>query len=74
MKQPPLVRIGLAIAFTPLILSFVTSIFQGGSMWNESSGTGSYLWLMILSVPVGFFMMFAGSITFIARKWNERKR
>ena len=68
MKKPPLVRIGLVVAFAPLILSFVTSIFQGGSMWDEGSGTGAYLWFMLLTLPLGFVIMLVGLILLIARR------
>jgi hypothetical protein len=35
MKRFPFIRVGLIFAISPLLLAFVTSIFQGGSMWDE---------------------------------------
>ena len=35
MRRFPFIRVGLIFAISPLLLAFVTSIFQGGSMWDE---------------------------------------
>ena len=35
MGRFPFIRVGLIFAISPLLLAFVTSIFQGGSMWDE---------------------------------------
>ncbi len=58
----PFIRIGLIIAISPILLAFVTSLFQGGSMWNESSGTGTFIWSMFLTVPVGFRLVLIGLV------------
>jgi uncharacterized membrane protein len=71
MKRFPFIRIGLIVAVSPIALSFVTSLFQGGSMWNESSGTGGYIWLMFLTLPVGFLLIVIGLVTFIIRKLKK---
>jgi len=71
MKRFPFIRIGLIFAFSPILLAFVTSLFQGGSMWNESSGTGGYIWLMFLTLPVGFLLVVIGLVMFIIRKLKK---
>ena len=58
----PFIRIGLIFAISPILLAFVTSLFQGGSMWNESSGTGTFIWFMFLTVPVGFLLVLIGLV------------
>jgi TRAP-type mannitol/chloroaromatic compound transport system permease small subunit len=68
MKRFPFIRIGLVFAFSPILLAFVTSLFQGGSMWNESSGTGGLIWLMFLTLPVGFLLVVVGLIMLVVRK------
>ena len=67
MKRIPFVRIGLVFAFSPLLLAFVTSIFQGVSMWDEGSGTGGYIWLMMGTLPVGFVLVVIGLVMKIVR-------
>ena len=62
MKRFPFIRVGLIFGVSPLILAFVTSIFQGGSMWDEGGGTGEYIWFMMLTVPVGFVLVVIGLV------------
>jgi len=71
MKRFPFIRAGLIFAVSPLILSLVTSIFQGGSMWNESSGTGGYIWFMMLTMPVGFVLVVIGLVKWIVSKLRD---
>jgi len=68
MKRFPFIRIGLIFAFSPILLAFVTSLFQGGSMWNESSGTGAYIWLMFLTLPFGFLLVVIGLVMAVVRR------
>ena len=67
MKHFPLIRVGLLFAFSPLLLAFVTSLFQGGSMWDEGSGTGGYIWLMMGTLPVGFVLIVIGVVVWLVR-------
>ena len=67
MKRCPFIRVGLIFAISPLLLAFVTSIFQGGSMWDEGSGTGGYIWLMMGTLPVGFVLVVIGLVMKIVR-------
>jgi hypothetical protein len=68
MKRFPFIRIGLIFAFSPILLAFVTSLFQGGSMWDESSGTGAYIWLMFLTLPFGFLLVVIGLVMAVVRR------
>ena len=71
MTRFPFVRIGLVFAFSPLLLAFVTSIFQGGSMWDEGSGSGGYIWLMMGTLPIGFVLIGIGLVRGIIRKLRK---
>ena len=71
MTRFPFVRIGLVFAFSPLLLAFVTSLFQGGSMWDEGSGSGGYIWLMMGTLPVGFVLIGIGVVRGIIRKLRK---
>jgi hypothetical protein len=62
MIRFPFVRVGLLIAFAPLLIAFVTGLIQGVSMWDEGSGTGAYIWLMIMTLPVGFVLVCIGIV------------
>ena len=59
------IRAGFLVAVSPIALAFVTSLFQGGSMWNEGSGTGGYIWLMFLTMPVGFVLIVIGLVMMV---------
>ena len=67
MKRFPFIRVGLIVAISPLLLAFVTSIFQGVSMWDEGSGSGGYIWLMMGTLPVGFVLIVIGVVVWIVR-------
>ncbi len=71
MKGFPFIRVGLIFAISPLLLAFVTSIFQGGSMWDEGSGTGGYIWLMMGTLPIGFVLIVIGVVVGIVRKFSK---
>ena len=71
MKRFPFIRVGLIFGVSPLLLAFVTSIFQGGLMWDEGSGTGGYIWLMMGTLPVGFVLIGIGVVRGIIRKLRK---
>ena len=68
MKRFPFIRAGLIFAISPILLAFITSLFQGGSMWDEGSGTGAYIWLMFLTLPLGSLLVLIGLVMMIVRK------
>jgi uncharacterized membrane protein YhaH (DUF805 family) len=68
MKRFPFIRAGLIFAISPILLAFITSLFQGGSMWDEGSGTGGYIWFMLLTLPVGFLLFLIGLVMVIVRR------
>jgi uncharacterized membrane protein YhaH (DUF805 family) len=68
MKRFPFIRAGLIFAISPVLLAFITSLFQGGSMWDEGSGTGAYIWLMFLTLPLGSLLVLIGLVMMIVRK------
>jgi TRAP-type C4-dicarboxylate transport system permease small subunit len=68
MKRIPFVRIGLIFAISPILLAFVASLFQGGSMWDESSGTGTFIWFMFFTLPVGFLLVVIGLVLALVRR------
>jgi uncharacterized membrane protein YhaH (DUF805 family) len=68
MKRFPFIRAGLIFAISPILLAFITSLFQGGSMWDEGSGTGGYIWFMLLTLPVGFLLVVIGLVMMVVRR------
>ena len=53
----PLIRISLLLIFSPFVMAFVASLYYGGSIFNEGTGTGVYLWLLILTIPIGLIII-----------------
>jgi hypothetical protein len=37
-------------------------------MWDEGSGTGGYIWLMFLTLPVGFLLVVIGLVMVVVRR------
>ena len=68
MKRFPFIRTGLIFAISPVLLAFISSLFQGGSMWDEGSGTGGYIWFMFLTLPVGFLLVVIGLAMMFVRR------
>jgi hypothetical protein len=68
MKRFPFIRIGLLFAVSPILLAFVTSLFQGGSMWDEGSGTGTFIWFMLFTLPVGLLLVVIGLMMALVRR------
>ena len=68
VKRFSLVRAGLIVAVLPIIAAFLYSLFQGGSIFDEGSGGGAYLWLLIISVPIGFLFIFIGLILKLVKR------
>jgi TRAP-type mannitol/chloroaromatic compound transport system permease small subunit len=71
MKRFPFIRAGLIFAISPILLALVSSLFQGGSMWDEGSGTGGYIWFLMMTLPVGFVLFVIGLVTMILRKMSK---
>ena len=71
MKRFPFIRAGLIFAISPILLAFVTSLFQGGSMWDEGAGTGGYVWFMFITLPVGALLILVGVVMLAIRKLRK---
>jgi len=68
MKRVPLIRIGLFLTLLPILLAFVTSLINGTSMFDEGSGSGGYLWLLMGTVPIGFLLVVIGLIVTLFKR------
>ena len=73
MKRVPFIRIGLLIAASPILIAFIASLFQGGSMFNEGTGTGAYLWLLFLTIPTGGLILLLGIIKHMRFFWQKNR-
>jgi len=71
LKKTPLVRAGLLIAVFPIICAFLFSLFNGGSMFDEGSGGGAYLWLLMISVPIGLLLIIIGLIVSLFKRFKS---
>jgi hypothetical protein len=65
--QWPFIRIGLLIIISPFIMAFVASLYQGGSMFNEGTGTGVLLWFLFLTIPIGLLIIISTIVIRIFR-------
>ncbi len=72
VKKIPLIRAGLVIAFLPIALAFLTSLINGTSMFDEGSGSGGYLWLLMGSVPIGFLLVLIGAIVALFKRLKPK--
>jgi uncharacterized membrane protein len=71
MKRVPLIRIGLFIALLPILLAFITSLINNVSMFDEGSGSGGYLWLLMGTVPIGFLLVVIGLIVMLFKRFRS---
>jgi len=65
-------RIGLIIAFLPIALAFITSLINGTSMFDEGSGSGGYLWLLMGTVPIGLLLVVIGAIVALFKRLKPK--
>jgi len=72
MKRVPLIRIGLFISVFPILLAFVASLLNGTSMFDEGSGSGGYLWLLMGTVPIGLLLVVIGAIVALFRRLKPK--
>jgi hypothetical protein len=63
-----LVRIGILVTVAPIICAFLYSLLKGGSMFDESAGGGAFLWLLILTLPIGLILIAVGVIVELNRR------
>ena len=56
---------GVVFASLPVGLAFFTALFSGKSMTNEGEGTGTYLWFLLVTVPIGFLVVSVGLVLFV---------
>ena len=62
VKRFSLIRTGLLIGVLPIICAFLYSVIKGGSMFDEGSGGGGYLWFLVASLPLGLLFIVIGLI------------
>ena len=60
VKRFSFIRAGLLIAVFPIICAFLYSVIKGGSMFDEGSGGGGYLWFLMASLPLGLLFIVIG--------------
>ena len=72
MKKIPLVRVGLFVAVLPIIAAFLFSLINGGSMFDEGSGGGGYLWFLMASLPLGFIFIVTGLIVMVFKQFKPK--
>jgi|GEM_PF-4942620 len=63
---------GLLIAIAPIIIAFIEGQKTNSSMWDEGSGSGAVIWLMLFSVPLGFIVIVVGCIVGAVLPSRER--
>ena len=62
VKKSLVIKTGMFITVHPIISAFIYSLVNGGSMFDESSGGGGYLWLLMFTLPLGIFIIIIGLI------------
>jgi hypothetical protein len=71
VKKVPLIRAGVLIAVLPIIAALLFALINGGSMFDEGSGGGGYLWFLMLSLPLGFILVVIGLIIKLFKHFNS---
>ena len=59
-KKSFLVRAGQFVIVSPIIGAFLYSLLKGGSMFNESTGGGAFIWGLFMTVPIGSILIGIG--------------
>ncbi|MBC7463154.1 MAG: hypothetical protein H7227_02720 [Actinobacteria bacterium] len=62
------------LGFTPLVVALVVGIFGGKDVMNEATGSGAWLWLMYISLPLGFILGIIGFIIFLVGLFKAKPK
>ena len=72
MKFNKLMKIGMwsmvgctIFGFLPLVIALIVGIVSGPEAMDEATGTGAWLWLMYISLPLGFILGLVGFVLFL---------
>ena len=57
---------GAFIGVLPLLVAIITGVITGYSPFNEGSGSGAVLWLLFITLPLGFVVGAVGVFYIIA--------
>ena len=60
--------------FMPLIIALIAGIFGGQNMMDETTGSGAWLWLMYISLPMGFLLGIAGFVLFLIGMYRSKSK
>jgi hypothetical protein len=66
-----LILFGILFIFSPLALAFISSVINQNSMFDEGNGSGTYIWFMLFTIPVGLIVVIIGIIRLIAKKFRK---
>jgi uncharacterized membrane protein YdjX (TVP38/TMEM64 family) len=79
MKFNKLMKVGLwsMIACTffgslPLLIALAAGVFGGEDVMNEATGSGTWLWLMHISLPLAFVLGIVGFVIFLIGVYKSR--
>lgn len=61
-----------AFGFLPLVIAVVTGIFSGRKAMDEITSGGTWLWLMNISLPLGFMLGIIGFVLFLTGLFKAR--
>lgn len=60
--------LGFVVVVSPLALAGLFSLFRGVGMFDEASGAGAVLWLLIFTAPLGALLMLIGGLLAIVKR------
>lgn len=58
--------------FSPLLIALAAGVFGGKDVMSEATGSGAWLWLMYISLPLGFVLGLAGFVIFLVGIFKNR--
>jgi hypothetical protein len=58
--------------FLPLLIALAVGVFSGEDMMSEATGSGTWLWLMNISLPLSFILGIVGFIIFLFGLFKNR--
>jgi len=58
--------------FAPLLIALITGIFGGKDVMKEATGSGAWMWLMYISLPLGFVLGIVGFTVFLIGMYKSR--
>lgn len=60
--------IGVFVLITPIIAASISALVTHTSIFNEGTGSGTYLWMLLLTIPISAIVILIAVIRGVLKR------